>query len=476
MFARSQSAIIAAIVAAATALAGPVLAAATTVEPARDVVLWRWSPLSDKPSEVRRFAARVDGARPGSVAIGDLGDDGVQEFLAGAAPGSAPMLQAIRQDGSNIFTFAAFDAGMRKGVNVAIGDLDGDGRGEIVAGSGPGAAGHVRVLDATAHEVLAPGGFFPYDKTFLGGVNVAVGDIDGDGKDEIVTSPGPTGGPRVMIWSGQGALLGDFFAFENAATAGLNIAVADFDGDGKAEIAAALAADAPAYVRVFSGFSGARTAEFLAINGGFSGGLNLAAGDLDGDGKAEIIAAPAGGGGPHVHAFDGAGKLRGHFFSYEETYRGGVLVAVGKLSDGTAVLATAASDRQPLTRPELAKYIQVDLSEQRLRAFEYGRLAKTFLVATGLPGYDTPLGEYSILDRPYKVNYRWSYGPGNPNNYDLGWVTWNLRIMPHRYIHYAPWRKVFGIKGSHGCVNVDKANAKWIYEWGDLGTPVTIKQ
>jgi lipoprotein-anchoring transpeptidase ErfK/SrfK len=127
-------------------------------------------------------------------------------------------------------------------------------------------------------------------------------------------------------------------------------------------------------------------------------------------------------------------------------------------------------------RSDLPKYIYVDISEQRLRAYEYGRLARTFLVATGMAKYPTPTGEYSILDKPYKVNYRWTYGPGNPDNYDLGWVTWNLRIMPHKYIHYAPWRKVFGIRGSHGCVNVSKTDAQWIYGWADLGTPVSIQQ
>ncbi|HTM68636.1 MAG TPA: L,D-transpeptidase family protein [Candidatus Binatia bacterium] len=459
--------------------ASPVLAAPDLIEAKvikRDAALFRWPTLSKPPEQVLKFPLAVDGAKPGSLAFGDVGNDGVQEIVAGAAPSALPMVNALRLDGSSIFSFAAYGTEERHGVSVAVGDLDGDGGGEIVTGSGPGMPAHVRVLDATAHEVLAPGGFYPYGQEFRGGVNVAVGDLDGDGKDEIVTSPGPTGGPRVMIWSGRGALLGDFFAFDDATTAGLNVAVGDLDGDGRAEIITALAANAPATVRVFSGFDGFKTADFLAIAGGFEGGLNLASGDLDGDGKAEIIAVPAGGGGPHVHAFDVNGRLVGNFFAYDEPYRGGVLIAVGKLSDGKAVLAVAPADRGTLMRPELPEYIYVDISEQRLRAYEYGRLVRTFLVATGMAKYPTPLGEYSVLDKPYKVNYRWSYGPGNPDNYDLGWVTWNLRIMPHKYIHYAPWRKVFGIRGSHGCVNVSKADAQWIYGWADLGTPVSIRQ
>ena len=122
-----------------------------------------------------------------------------------------------------------------------------------------------------------------------------------------------------------------------------------------------------------------------------------------------------------------------------------------------------------------AQSISVDLSDQRLVAYENGRPVRSFLVATGLKKYPTPLGNFSVLAKPFKVLYKKIYGPGNPDNYDFGMVPYNLRIINSGvYIHYAPWRKKFGVRGSHGCVNVDLENAKWIYEWAGIGTPVVI--
>ncbi len=452
----------------------PFAASAASKAPEADkVAIWRWA--APAPTEARKFAPFPGGARPESVAVRDLGSDGIDEIVVGSGFGAPPLVKVLRADGSEILSFAPFDQGMLQGVNVAMGDLDGDGISEIVAAAGPGANAHVRVFDNRGKEKIFPGGFFPFGKDFRGGSSVAVADVDGDGKDEIIAAAGPTGGSHVKIFRGDGALLGDFFAFDNGVSVGLNVAAGDLDGDGKAEIVAALATASPAYVRIFSGVQGTKTGEFLAIGNGFDGGLNLAVADVDGDGKDDVIAAPNGGGGPHVHAFDRTGKLIGNYFAYDEAYRGGVLLAAGRFSaGGPNEIVTAPAERTMIGRPQLPQYIEVSVAEQRMRVYEYGRLVKTTLVATGMKKYPTPVGDFSVLEKPYKVNYRWSYGPNNPDNYDLGWVTWNLRFFPHTYLHYAPWRKVFGVRGSHGCVNLSKADAKWLYEWTEVGTPVSI--
>ncbi|HSD12993.1 MAG TPA: L,D-transpeptidase family protein, partial [Patescibacteria group bacterium] len=441
----------------------PAASAAGTGPEADKIAVWRWDAAA--PEEARQFAPFPGGAKAESVAVHDLGSDGVDEIVVGSGFGQPPLVKVLRGDGSEILSFAPFDEGMLQGVNVAMGDLDGDGISEIVAAAGPGANAHARVFDNKGNEKIFPGGFFPFGQDFRGGSSVAVADLDGDGKAEIVAAAGPTGGPHVKVFRGDGVLLGDFFAFDNDTSVGLNIAAGDLDGDGKAEIVAALATGAPAYVRVFSGVQGTKTGEFLAIGGGFSGGLNLAVADVDGDGKGDVIAAPNGGGGPHVHVFDGTGKLLNRFFAYEEPYRGGVLLAAGRfVPGGSNEIVTAPAERTMIGRPQLPQYIEVSVADQRMRVYEYGRLVRTALVATGMKKYPTPLGEFSVLDKPYKVNYVWNYGPNNPDNYDLGWVTWNLRFYPHTYLHYAPWRKVFGVRGSHGCVNLTKADAKWLYE------------
>ena len=127
-----------------------------------------------------------------------------------------------------------------------------------------------------------------------------------------------------------------------------------------------------------------------------------------------------------------------------------------------------------MTRPDEPKFIRVSLREQRIRAYENGKLVNTFLVSTGSWRFPTPKGEFSVLAKLPWVNYKWVYSIGNPDNYDLGSVPYNLRVMPHKYIHYAYWHNNFGRTMSHGCINVNLKNVKWIYRWADEGIPVLI--
>ncbi|MDF1497521.1 MAG: L,D-transpeptidase [Patescibacteria group bacterium] len=120
------------------------------------------------------------------------------------------------------------------------------------------------------------------------------------------------------------------------------------------------------------------------------------------------------------------------------------------------------------------KHITVDLKQQRLRAYENGRLVNTFLISSGKYGFWTRKGLHSVLLKAPVVRYAWTYAPGSPDNYDLGNVPYNLRIYPHTYIHYAYWHNNFGRPMSHGCVNVNLSNIQWIYRWADEGVPVLV--
>lgn len=86
-------------------------------------------------------------------------------------------------------------------MNVAAGDLDGDGRAEIITGAGAGGGPHVKAFNGvTGAEVQS---FFAYDPSFGGGVDVAVRDVNRDGFADIVTGAGPGGGPHVKAFDGR---------------------------------------------------------------------------------------------------------------------------------------------------------------------------------------------------------------------------------------------------------------------------------
>ncbi|MBI2551955.1 FG-GAP repeat protein [Candidatus Uhrbacteria bacterium] len=185
--------------------------------------------------------------------IGDVNRDGVLEIVAamGTTPHPGPLPQGergridvstqvrvFRPDGTLLtLSFFPFGPNYRGGANVAVGDLNKDGFSEIVVGAGPGGGPQVRIFNGEGK--LLSGGFFAYDPRFRGGVRVAAGDTDGDGSAEIITGPGPGGGPQVRLFDGKGrALSPGFFAFDRASRVGAIPIVTDIDGDGRPEILA----------------------------------------------------------------------------------------------------------------------------------------------------------------------------------------------------------------------------------------------
>jgi len=190
-----------------------------------------------------------------NVALGDLDDDGYDEIVTGAGPGAVfgPHVRGWNWDGAGsvdpIPGISYFAYGTPKwGVNVCCGDIDGDGYDEIVTGAGPGAVygPHVRGWNVDGGGAASmPGVSFLAYGTNKFGVNVACGDIDGDGIDELVTGAGPGAvfGPHVRGWNYDGATVAaipaiSFFAWDAAMVRyGANVsAAADLDGDGRNEL------------------------------------------------------------------------------------------------------------------------------------------------------------------------------------------------------------------------------------------------
>src|SRR5262249_54108377 len=141
-----------------------------------------------------------------------------------------------------------------------------------------------RLFDAVTGAERAR--FAAFDLQIPSGVTVAVADVNGDGVPDVVAAPGAGGGPDVKVFSGaSGALLRHFYAYAPGFQGGLFVAAGDVDGDGKADVVVAPGAGGGPDVKVFSGASGALLRHFFAYDPGFHGGLSVAAGDVDGDGK-----------------------------------------------------------------------------------------------------------------------------------------------------------------------------------------------
>lgn len=228
--------------------------------------------------------------------------------------------------GQYTVTFVAHDnAGS---TTTLMKELKVDGGEYLFVAPGKGSGPQVRILRKNG-KVLSS--FFAFPKTFRGGVSLTTADLDGDDNEEILTAPESSGGPQVRIFSKNGKLLSQFLAFPKAMTGGLRLAAGDMDGDGSEEILVSPSASERPLVRIFSR-SGVVLQEFLAFAKEFRGGVSLASCDLNRDGKEEILAAAGPGGGPQVRIFTKSGKLLSQFHAYEPNFLGGVALACGDVN------------------------------------------------------------------------------------------------------------------------------------------------
>jgi len=321
----------------------------------------------DNPPEVRVFNLRAGGDplvtfaaygpdRYGvNVASGSLTGSALPAILTGAGPGDiyGPHVRGFTVQGEPLAGLSFLAYGTNKwGVNVAAGDIDGDGYDEIITGAGPGEVfgPHVRAFDydGTPGVTPVPGvSYFAYG-TPKWGANVAAGDIDGDGYDEILTGPGPGNiyGPHIRGWDVDGGSATAIGAVSYLAYGtnkkGAKVTCGDLDGDGIDEIVTSPGPSSffAAHVRGWN-YDGASLSAMADVSffawpsSAARYGANVEAGtDLDGDGRADLLV----GGGPDpaigtevkVFTYDGSQVSEWAVFEAFPGLAGGATVAVGE--------------------------------------------------------------------------------------------------------------------------------------------------
>ncbi len=396
-----------------------------------------------------------------SLAVADLGIDGVPEIILGQGFGNDPRVRIFRQDGSEITSFLAYAANFGRGINVAVCDLDGDGPAEIVTGTQYGGGPQVRVFD-TNGNVKFSNGFFAYAEDFRGGVNVACDDLDGDGEVEIVTAPGPTGGPHVRMWEWNGKdwqIEEEFFAFDAADSDGTNIEIVKTANGDKQLLVSHMTGNNSEIIS----YSVHSAPIFISsVQKNIQSGINFSQ-TVDNN----LVVAPTSYNNNNVRIE----KNNGEVIEIKRDWVQDVeLIDLDQDGEDEIVMVPNGA----LAGPSSERHIIIDVSEQRLFAYKNGILDNSFYISSGLYSSPSPQGNFDVLAKKEWVDYTWSYGEGNPNNYSLGLTPWNLMFQPHFYIHSAPWHNNFGNRMSHGCVNASTENAEWIFHWAEVGIPVDV--
>ena len=245
------------------------------------------------------FAPHADfnvGNDPWNVAIGDIDGDGKPDIAAvNSLGGNVSVLHNLSTSGSVNFGAAVNFATGTTPQGVVIADLDGDGKNDMaVANTG---SSNVSVfLNTSTYGIINSGTFagaVPF--TAAAGSNyVAVADIDGDDKLDLAVANSTPGSVSVLRNnSSVGSLAFIAHVDFTAVTAANSIGIGDFDGDGKPDLAIGSGSTTVTILRN-TATSGVINAGSFAAHADYKSAgtsVNIAVGDLDGDGLADIAVA-----------------------------------------------------------------------------------------------------------------------------------------------------------------------------------------
>jgi hypothetical protein len=249
------------------------------------------------------FGASYTG--PLALAMGDVNHDGVTD-LAAAGP------SVVVLNGKSGARLASYPGAAGA---VALGDVNGDGRADLLTAVG----GRVKIYDGKTHrllETLRPFG------TAAKSLSLASADLDGDGKADVIAGTGSGVQAQVAVISGAtGATLERFAPFSPGFQGGVSVAVADVNGDHRPDVVVASGAGTASVVRAFAGATRTRLLSFGPYAPFFTGGAAVAAFGAD------VVTAPGDGGGAQIKVFDAKGTLVSTFLG--ATGAGVVTVGAG---------------------------------------------------------------------------------------------------------------------------------------------------
>ncbi len=271
------------------------------------------------------FAQQWEGG--GDIAVGYVkGVDEPPHVVTVKNSGSTSRVKVFTKGGMLLDAFIAFEEEMTSGARVAVGDTDGDGVEEVVVVRGAGSNATVRVF--TRHgELLAEWPAFAQET--VTGIDVATGDVDGDGLDEIIVGAREGGRPKVAVLEFDGTRTEVFRAFEKSYTGGVNVATADVDGDGLAEVIVGSGGGRTGEVRVFDADGRQKEISYFPFGETSIGAVDVSSTDWEFDGVEEVMMSVASDGEAWVktYRYDSEKTVLFEERVFEEGFVGGARIA-----------------------------------------------------------------------------------------------------------------------------------------------------
>jgi hypothetical protein len=260
-------------------------------------------------------------------------------IAVGADQGGGPRVRIFHDlRGEAAFDFFAYDSNFRGGVKVAVADLNGDTIPDVVTAPGPGMQALIRVFDGRDMSLMLEfNGMDP--AKWQGGVNIAAADMGPSRRALVAVAPDVGGGPFVSVFDlAQGKMIDEYPCFDGNMRGGLRLAYGDVDGDGEADLSVIQGpCDHPPTVRMFN-IQRKVVGEMNVFDPAWRGGAWIAAADVTGKGRVNLIVGMDAGGPGIVRIFDLVQqRVLGEWTPYPRGFRGGVRVAARDV-DGDGVL------------------------------------------------------------------------------------------------------------------------------------------
>jgi len=264
------------------------------------------------------------------VALGDVNGDGIDELITGTGVGGGPHIKVFNLQGGQpveVASFFAFEPTFMGGVNISTGDINGDGLADIIIGAGAGGGPRVKVFNGAANYFINATtplmDFFVYDPGFTGGVTVSAGNRDGYKGDEVITGAGFGGGPNIRSFNQFGQMVDNFFAFSSTNTSGIYVAAGYVDADAIADIIAGTGFGTPTQVAAF--FSTGANPTAIPFVPNFVGGARVGIA-MNSSGKQVFAAAAGPGGAPQVNIFNNSLDTTSAFIAIDSLFSGGLFL------------------------------------------------------------------------------------------------------------------------------------------------------
>lgn len=410
-----------------------------------------------------------------NISAADLDLDSKAEIIVAPVYGEKGTVRVFRPNGELLSEFNAFYLAFDGGVSVDTGDFNGDGRQEMIVGAGPGGGPHVRILDMYGNPTVS-GGFFAFDeKTYRAGISVAGADINGDNIDEIVVATAYGVEPLIRIFNAKGDLLEEFSVSNFGSLMNLNVKGIDLSGDGFDEIVLSGGYGSQAKLALYLP-NGIKLDEYYVYNKNLNSGLVALGMNLSGEAGEEIVTAPGFTGGPHVRILNESGYLLNEFFTNHSSHYHGLNLAKGDVNgDGREDLITVQQATKEKDVP--GRYVEIDLSDQTFSIYDNGYLVDWYWTSTGKASTPTRVGDFYAQNK-----LEMAYGGDGVQTWGMPkWIGFYYSGYLQNGIHALPYidgrkegRSSLGRAVSHGCVRLADEDIEKVYKWIKVGDRISV--